>query len=102
MTRCIVDTTVFQHTPSYCKTQVASIFYQHEIEKKHEYGDHIHAVGSESFAPLIFSAFGGVGKEDTIFTIAWLKIYYHISTTQISPDTLLNALFVVLFSSYVL
>jgi len=52
--------------PSYCQTQVASIFHRHEIEKKHEYGDRIHVVGGESFTPLIFSAFGGVGKKDTI------------------------------------
>ena len=48
---------------SYCQAQVAS---RHELEKKREYGDRTHVDG-ESFTPLVFSTFGGLGKEATNF-----------------------------------
>ena len=55
------------NAPSYHQTRVTSLFRQHELEKKREYGDRILNVDYESFTPLVFSTFGGLGKEDTIF-----------------------------------
>ena len=48
-------------------TRFASLFHRHELEKKREYGDRIRNVDCESFTPLVFSTFGGLGKEATIF-----------------------------------
>ena len=45
----------------------ASLFRRHKLEKKCEYGDCTHVVDGESFTPLVFSTFGGLGKEATIF-----------------------------------
>ena len=39
----------------------------HELEKKREYGDRVQSVESASFTPLVFSTFGGLGRETTIF-----------------------------------
>ena len=55
------------NAPSYCQTQVGSLFSRHELEKKHEYGDRVHNVESASFTPLVFSTFGGLGREASIF-----------------------------------
>ena len=55
------------NTPSYRQTLVTSLFRRHELEKKREYGDPIHNVDCESFTPFVFSTFGGLGKEATIF-----------------------------------
>ena len=62
------DIRVFHpNAPSYCRTQVGSFFCRHELEKKREYGDHVRSVESASFTPLVFSTFGGLGREATIF-----------------------------------
>ena len=53
--------------PSYHQTRVASLFRRHELEKKREYGDRICSVDCGSFTPLVFSTFGGLGKEATVF-----------------------------------
>ena len=64
----LFDVRVFHpNTPSYHQTRVASLFRRHELEKKREYGDRIRYVDCESFTPLVFSTFGDLGKEATIF-----------------------------------
>ena len=64
----LFDVRVFHpNAPSYRQTRVASLFCRHELEKKREYGDRIRNVDCESFTPLVFSTFGGLGKEATIF-----------------------------------
>jgi len=61
------DVRVFHpNAPSYRQSQIASLFRRHELEKKHEYGDSVRTVDGESFTPLVFSTFGGLGKESTI------------------------------------
>jgi len=40
---------------------------RHEVEKKRDYGDRIHSVEFASFTPLMFSTFGGLGRETTAF-----------------------------------
>ena len=50
--------------PSNRHTQVGSLFRRHELEKKR---DHVRSVDSASFTPLVFSTFGGLGREATIF-----------------------------------
>ena len=47
---------------SYLRTQPASLFRRHELEKKREYGDRIKSVEHGSFSPLVFSTFGGLGR----------------------------------------
>ena len=37
------------------------------FEKKREYGDRVRSVESASFTPLVFSTFGGLGREASIF-----------------------------------
>jgi len=62
------DVRVFHpNTPSYQCTSIASLFCRHEFEKKHEYGDRIRSAEFASFTPLVFSTFGGLGREATIF-----------------------------------
>ena len=55
------------HRASYHQAQVASLFHRHELEKRREYGDRTRVIDGESFTPLVFSTFGGLGKETTIF-----------------------------------
>ena len=65
---CIFGIRVFHpNSPSYLKTQPASLFRRHELEKKREYGDRVRSVVCGSFTPLVFSKFGGLGREATIF-----------------------------------
>ena len=74
----LFDIRVFHpNASSYCQAQAASLFCQHELEKKREYGDCTPVVNGESFAPLVFSIFGGLGKE------AWL-IYYPRNTITVT------------------
>ena len=62
------DVRVFHpNAPSYRQTQIASLFRRHELEKKREYGDRVRNVEFASFTPLVFSTFGGLGREATIF-----------------------------------
>jgi len=64
----LFDVRVFHpNAPSYRQAQVVSLFRRHELEKKREYGDRTRGVDGESFTPLVFSTFGGLGKEATIF-----------------------------------
>ena len=59
------DIRVFHpNAPSYYQTQVVSLFCRHELEKKCEYGD---CVELASFTLLVFSTFGGLGREASIF-----------------------------------
>ena len=70
MTECIFDIRVFHpNAPSYRQTQIGSLFSRHELEKKCEYKDHVHSVDLESasFTLLVFSTFGGLGREASIF-----------------------------------
>ena len=46
------------------------MFRRHELEKKREYGDRVRSVESASFTPLVFSTFGGLGREATIFYVS--------------------------------
>ena len=58
----LFDVRVFHpNAPSYRQTRVASLFRRHELE------DRIRNVDCESFTQLVFSTFGGLGKEATIF-----------------------------------
>jgi len=62
------DVRVFHpNTPSYQHTSIASLFRRHKLEKKREYGDRIRSVEFASFTPLVFSTFGGLGREPTVF-----------------------------------
>ena len=62
------DIKVFHpNAPSYRTTPIASLFRRHELEKKREYGDRVRAVEFASFTPLVFSTFGGLGREASIF-----------------------------------
>ena len=62
------DIRVFHpNVPSNRSTQIVSLFRRQKLEKKREYGDHIRAVESASFTPLVFSTFGGLSREATIF-----------------------------------
>ena len=62
------DIRVFHtNTPSYLKTQPASLFRRHGLEKKRENGDRVCSMECGSFIPLVFSTFGGLGREATIF-----------------------------------
>ena len=62
------DIRVFHpNAPSYHQTQVDSLFHRHKPEKKREYGDHVRSIESASFTPLVFSTFGGLGREASIF-----------------------------------
>ena len=61
------DIRVFHpNASSYRQTQVRSLFCRHELEKKREYGDCVRSVESASFTPLVFSTFGGLGREASI------------------------------------
>ena len=42
----------------------------HELDKKRAYADRVRSVESASFTPLVFSTFGGLGREATIFIVA--------------------------------
>jgi len=55
------------NAPSYLGTRPASLFRRHELEKKREYGDRVRSVDCGSFTPLVFSTFGGLGREATVF-----------------------------------
>jgi len=55
------------NAPSYLRIQPASLFRRHELEKKREYGDIIRSVECGSFTPLVFSTFGGLGREAIVF-----------------------------------
>jgi len=71
------DITVFHpNAPSYCQTQISSLFRRHELEKKREYGDRIRNVEFASFTPLVFSTFGGLGREATIFYSCLADLLY--------------------------
>ena len=62
------DIRVFHpNAPSYRHTQIGSLFRRHELEKKREYGDRVRNVEFGSFTPLVFSTFGSLGREATIF-----------------------------------
>jgi len=62
------DIRVFHpNAPSYLRTQPASLFRRHEMEKKREYGDRVRSVEHGSFTPLVFLTFGGLGREATVF-----------------------------------
>jgi len=55
------------NAPNYLGTQPASLFWRHELEKKREYGDRVRSVDCGLFTPLVFSTFGGLGREATVF-----------------------------------
>ena len=79
------DIRVFHpNAPSYLKTQPASIFQRHGLEKKQEYGDRIRSVECGSFIPLVFSTFGGLGREATIF---YSRLAYLLSKKHDTPYT---------------
>ena len=68
MTGCFFDIRVFHlNAPSYRLTQVGLLFRRYELEKKQEYGDCVQSIDSASFTPSVFSIFGGIGREATIF-----------------------------------
>jgi hypothetical protein len=61
------DVRVFHpNAPSYRNTSIPSLYRQHEMAKKREYGDRIREVEYAVFTPLVFSTTGGMGKETAV------------------------------------
>ena len=61
------DVRVFHpNAPSYRNTSIPSLYRQHEMVKKREYGDRIREVEYAVFTPLVFSTTGGMGKETAV------------------------------------
>ena len=59
------DVRVFHpDAPSYRNTSVPSLYRQHEMAKKREY--RVREIEYAAFTPLVFSTFGGMGKETAI------------------------------------
>ena len=63
-----LDVQVFNpFAPSNRQSSLAAAYKSHEKEKKRAYRERIREVEYGSFSPLIFSVFGGMAKEATIF-----------------------------------
>ena len=73
--------------------------YTYVLEKKREYGDGIHSVESASFTPLVFSTFGGLGREASIFysRLANLLAVHVQHNTQYKSNVVLNAVYHLVF-----
>ena len=52
--------------PSYSRKPFATVYKEHEKRKKLEYGRRVHEVEQASFAPLVFTANGGMAPEATV------------------------------------
>lgn len=68
MSGCLFDVRAFHsNAPSYCNSNIPSIYRHHEQEKKQEYSDRVREVEKASFTPLVFVTTGGMGGEATVF-----------------------------------
>ena len=66
------DVRVFHpNAHSYRNTSIPSLYRQHEMAKKREYGDRIREVEYAVFTPLVFSTTGGMGKRPTLHINIW-------------------------------
>ncbi len=62
--RAFFDVRVFNPlAPSYVSQDLTALTKRHENEKKHKYGLRIQEIEKGSFTPLVFTTFGGCGKE---------------------------------------
>ena len=52
---------------SYRNSSLASVYRQHEIKKRHEYGQRVRDVEHGSFTPLVCTTDGGMAPEATVF-----------------------------------
>ena len=55
------------NAPSYCGTQVSSLYLHFEREKQWKYERRIREIEMGSFTPLVFSTFGGMGHAAAVF-----------------------------------
>jgi len=55
----------YPHARSYQSRSLPSL-YKKESERKREYGERINVVEHGSFTPLVFSAYGRMGREATV------------------------------------
>ena len=63
-----VDIRIFHpNAPSYINKNLKQVYKEHESEKKRQYNDRVINVERGTFTPLIFSTFGGMGKECDAF-----------------------------------
>jgi hypothetical protein len=53
--------------PSYVNKSIEKIYEEHEKSKKREYNERVIQVEKGSFTPIVFSTFGGMGKETTVY-----------------------------------
>ena len=51
------------NAPSYMNQDIAQVYETHEKEKKRTYNERVIQVEKGSFTPIVFSTFGGTGKE---------------------------------------
>ena len=52
---------------SYRHSSIQSLYRQHELTKKRDYGDRIREIENGSCTPLVFVTTGGMGQEATLF-----------------------------------
>ena len=52
---------------SYPNTSIPSLYRNHKLQKKREYGDCVHEVELASFTPLVFVTTGGMGRKVLTF-----------------------------------
>ena len=55
------------NAPSYCNSNIPSIYWRNEQEKERQYGDCVREVKNPSFIPLVFATSGDMGREATVF-----------------------------------
>ena len=66
--RAYFDVRVFNRlAKSYRNSTLPKLYVKHEVEKKKSYNDRILQIDNGSFTPLVFSSFGGMGRECQIF-----------------------------------
>ena len=97
------DVRVFHpNAPSYRNTSIPSLYRQHEMAKKREYGDRIRDVEYAVFTPLVFSTTGGMGKETAVaykhlaellaemrkteygITLAWMRLSFALIRSAVT------------------
>ena len=64
MEKTFLDIRVFHpNCPTYINKEITQVYSTHEKEKKRAYNERIIQVEKGTFTPLVFSTFGGMGKE---------------------------------------
>ena len=53
--------------PSYVNKSIEKVYEEHEKSKKREYNERVIQVEKGSFTSIVFSTFGGMGKETTVY-----------------------------------